>query len=90
MLSLSCDAADDVTTTPQEQPRHTRNGTGYVSDNIVTLCYGNGVFVVTIAVLCLCWQLFTDYGRPNSFIYMMALDHTRFFVIVAARTCHAC
>ena len=71
MLSLSCDAADDVTTTPQEQPRHTRNGTGYVSDNTGTLCYGNGVFIVIIAVLCLCWQFFTDHGRPNSFIKLI-------------------
>ena len=60
----------------QEVPTDSGNFPWYMTDSIAVLEDSYSKVVVNVIDLALNWQLFSDVGRPRSFVNMMSTNST--------------
>ena len=70
------DASHLAATLVQEIPAESGNFPWYMTDNVAVLEDSYSEVVVNVIDLALNWQLFSDVGRPRSFVNVMSANST--------------
>ena len=70
------DASHLATTLVQEIPADSGNFLWYMTDSVAVLEDSYREVVVNVIDLVLNWQLFSDVGRPHSFVNVMSANST--------------
>ena len=72
----SVDASHLAATPVQEIPADSGNLPWYMTDSVAVLENSYSEVVVNVIDLALNWQLFSDVGRPRSFVNVMSANST--------------
>ena len=70
------DASHLAATLVQETPADSGNFPWYMTDSVAVLEDSYSEVVVKVVDLALNWQLFSDVGRPRSFVKVMSANST--------------